>query len=77
MNLSQTGIHINPFIHKPLSAAFILGSYSSGVKINPFQSDLYLKLLDKTASLKLFVNVFILQALLLSVYDKHIQEGPM
>ena len=45
MNLSQTGIHINPFIHKPLSAAFIFGPYSSGVEINPFQRDLYLNLL--------------------------------
>ena len=45
MNLSQTGIHINPFIHKPLSAAFIFGPYSSGVKISPFQRDLYLNLL--------------------------------
>ena len=77
INLSQTDIHITPFIHKPLSVAFIFGPYSSGVEINPFQSDLYLKLLDKTASVKPSVNVFILQALLLSVYDKHIQEGPM
>ena len=45
MNLSQTGIHINPFINKPLLVAFIFGPYSGGVKINPFQRDLYLNLL--------------------------------
>ena len=45
INLSQTDIHINPFMHKPLSVAFIFGPYSSGVKINPFQRDLYLNLL--------------------------------
>ena len=45
INLSQTGIHINPFIHKPLSAAFIFGPYSSGVENSPFQRDLYLNLL--------------------------------